>query len=72
MSQTGHSSSTKHGDALQNALNAGTGNEGFHEQPQNVLPQVRKSSTAAQEEILQPVRPAQPGLLQSAASKVTN
>ncbi|XP_034254941.1 Golgi integral membrane protein 4-like isoform X2 [Thrips palmi] len=40
----------------------GTGS--LHEPPHNVLPAAQKSSTAAQEEILQPARPAQPGLLQ--------
>lgn len=68
MLQAGQNSSTKQGDAHQSA-NGGDG--GTANEPQNVLPQVRKSSTAAQEEILQPARPAQPGLLQSAASKVT-
>lgn len=36
----------------------------------HVLPVAPRSSTVAQEEILQPARPAQPGLLQSALSKV--
>ncbi|KAK3932107.1 Golgi integral membrane protein 4, partial [Frankliniella fusca] len=39
----------------------------LHEPPHNVLPMAQKRSTAAQEEILQPARPAQPGL--SAVSK---
>ncbi|XP_034254944.1 uncharacterized protein LOC117653403 isoform X5 [Thrips palmi] len=45
----------------------GTGS--LHEPPHNVLPAAQKSSTAAQEEILQPARPAQPGLLQPVSKK---
>ena len=61
------SSSTKQGDTHETAH--GADGIPLNKQPQNVLPLAQKSSTAAQEEILQPARPAQPGLLQSAASK---
>lgn len=64
-------SSTKETDAGESALgDNGTGNQGsLHEPPHNVLPAAQKSSTAAQEEILQPARPAQPGLSQPVSKK---
>lgn len=65
--------STKETDLGGNALGDNdTGNQAsLHEPPHNVLPAAQKSSTAAQEEILQPARPAQPGLSQP-VSKVTD
>ncbi|XP_026284638.1 Golgi integral membrane protein 4 [Frankliniella occidentalis] len=58
-------SSTKHADAADTAGggDTDTGNlASLHEPPHNVLPVAQKRSTAAQDEMLQPARPAQPGL----------
>lgn len=61
----GKRSSTRQTDAI--GANGDTGGE----PPHDVLPIAQKSSTAAQDEILQPARPAQPGLLQSALSQTS-